>query len=29
MDVIIWLEEGSHMTPKTIDQFICTELPDK
>ena len=29
MHIIFWLEEGSHMTPKELDQFICAELPDK
>ena len=29
MHILFWLEEGSHMTPKELDQFICTELPDK
>ena len=29
MHIIFWLEEGSHMTPKELDQFICAELPDQ
>ena len=29
MHIIFWLQEGSRMTPKELDQFICAELPDK
>ena len=29
MHIIFWLEEGSHMTPKELDQFVCAELPDQ
>ena len=29
MHIIFWLEEGSHMTSKELDQFICAELPDQ
>ena len=29
MYIIFCLEEGSHMTPKESDKFICAELPDK
>ena len=28
MHIIFWLEEGSHMTPKELDQFIFAELLD-
>ena len=28
MHIIFWLD-GSHMTPKELDQFICAELQDK
>ena len=29
MHIIFWLKEGSHMTSKELDQFICAELPDQ
>ena len=29
MHIIFWLEEGSHMTPKELNQFVCAELPDQ
>ena len=29
MHILFWLKEGSHMTPKELDQSICAELPDK
>ena len=29
MHIIFWLEEGSHMTPKELDQFVCAELPNQ
>ena len=29
MHIVFWLGEGSHMSPKKLDQFICAELPEK
>ena len=29
MHIIFWLEEGSYMTSKELDQLICAELPDQ